>query len=274
MSNETRKNATRRVADLTVAELRQLITEVVSDEGDGFAKGISMEADLLLEKLRTLVVTSNPNWADVWANRWAEIAAHLERNLAEDLRAVDAPASSVSASDIAKELARYSDSELNSLLWHKFPKKDLVAIRAAVHKRLGVSAAVRGESAENQEAHRAGCLMVLSEALLRARDALDEVRKWSRWNVEAEHLFWLMEAVHNLPALFITDDVWDKSDVLGELASYDKLPVPEKLAFLADKSLRSIYEEAVAARTALASQLSDDDDSHECEVPSRAVSES
>lgn len=135
---ETNDSDARRVADLTVAELRQLIKEVVSDEGDVFAMGISTEADQLLDKFRTLVVTSSPNWADVWAHRWAEIAAHLETNLAEGLRAVNAP---TSAPDIARELARYSDNDLNSLLWHEFPKNDLAAIRAAVHKRLAARGA-------------------------------------------------------------------------------------------------------------------------------------
>jgi len=140
MSSEPTKNGAQRVVDLSVAELRQLIKEAVSEEGEIFAMGIRTEADLLLEKFRTLVATSNPNWADLWANSWLEIAADLERNLAEGLRAVNAPAA---APDIAKELARYSDRELNSLLWHEFPKKDLAAIRAAVHKRLGIGASSR-----------------------------------------------------------------------------------------------------------------------------------
>lgn len=139
MTRKQKTGATRRAADLTVAQLRKLITESVKAESDDLftavATVVTTELERQLQHFRTLMVTANPYCTDNWANKWVDVAGHLVETLRDGLRAANAPAS---ASDIARELAKHSDSQLNWLLWQNWPTKELAAIRAAAHKQLGL----------------------------------------------------------------------------------------------------------------------------------------
>lgn len=103
---------------------------------------------------------------------------------------------------------------------------------------------LRGLLANQYElpAHRFACLQVLGEAILRARYALGQRRRDS---AEAAYLYFLMDAVHNLPAAVSGDPFWDKTRVAGQLRHFDAHSSPDSLdSFPRKHSLQTIYNQA------------------------------
>lgn len=137
---ETTDMDARRIVDLTVTELRELIrAELTSTIEDLFAAVLVCADTTTAEQLlrfRTLRANRAIGGAAGSADHWTLNAMHVERSLAERLRAVNAPAASV---DIVRALGECSDDALAEFLGQDCSGQELAGIRAAVRMRLGVS---------------------------------------------------------------------------------------------------------------------------------------
>jgi hypothetical protein len=86
------------------------------------------------------------------------------------------------------------------------------------HEHQPLTAIAASEQLDETEANRAACLDVLAEAILLARFLL---RQPSLSRDEQRELFWLMDAVHNLPAAASDHAFWTQERVVDALAGYD-----------------------------------------------------
>lgn len=108
---------------------------------------------------------------------------------------------------------------------------------------------VPAEAADRREhlAHQAACLVVLSNAIVQARVALGHRR--SR-DPQAERLFQLMDAIHNLPSAAAGTPFLEKAFVIDALARYDELSSAQTENAPAPQRLLTIYLEAFSAQLA------------------------
>lgn len=118
------------------------------------------------------------------------------------------------------------------------------------------------EAADLKEhlAHQAACLVVLSKAIVQARVALGGRRSQ---DPEAERLFQLMDAIHNLPSAAAGTPALEKAFVIDALARYDALGSAQTESAPSPKCLLTIYRDAFSAQLAASEASGDAAHSHD-----------